>query len=303
MTRALCRSSLAVAAAGLAMSGPAWAALVPVYEPFNYTAGTPLSGQGSDAVHTWAATGTGPDEPVVGAGNLAVPAPLPAAPGNRAVYGGTGMTDRLSLVDTPGTGVNQGAVYYSLALTVTNTGNVTGQAGAVGQIIAGFNNTVGPQAGNPSAHGADLWIQPGATAGTFRVGFSQTSATSTRAFHSEEFDLGETVFVVAAYEYVEGGTNNDRARVWINPTSGLGQATEPAATLTAQGATADLNDIESFLLFQTATSTTNTLGEGGVQVDELRVGDSWQSVTPEPSALALLGLGGVLFLRRGRRSR
>src|SRR4051812_10441158 len=116
------------------------AALLPVYEPFNYDPATVtrLDGQKPDANHEWYQAGPSQPNgvPRPTAGNLSLPDNMPAASGNHAIWGGTGETARLGVITFDaggnGQGVTSGKVYYSLAITVTDVGTVTGVSPSIG---------------------------------------------------------------------------------------------------------------------------------------------------------------------------
>jgi hypothetical protein len=310
---------LGAAVAGAVTGGSASAALIPVYEPFNYDPAsvTKLDDQMPDADHIWyhagAAQPTGIARPA--AGNLSVPDGLPAASGNHAVYGGAGETARLQLVDFVGgvgQGVTSGKVYYSLALTVTDTGTITGQPGAIGQMLMGFNNTPTDGGSAPTALGACVWVQPGTNADSYRLGFSSDANTADRTFETGDHPLGSTVFLVGELELVDGA-KNDVSNLWINPGSlGNDEADLPAPTIpltnTSAGG-ADLSNVSTFILYRPANgAVTNVTGVDGIQVDELRVGGTYAAVTPVPEPATAAAAGALLLLgsaslRRGPRRR
>jgi hypothetical protein len=297
------------------------AALLPVYEPFNYDPATvtKLAGQKPDAGHTWYQAG--PDQPNgvprPTAGNLTMPDGMPAATGNHAIWGGNGESARLGVVTFDeggnGQGVTSGKVYYSLAITVTNLGSVTGVNPSVSQIIAGFNNTPADQTNQPSALGAPIWITPGTARDeqgnptTFRLGFSSTQNTADRTFETDEHPFGTTLFVVGEYE-LNSGTKNDGGAMWINPTMlGADEGNLPSATFSKTNTSAggnDLNNVSTFMLYRPSIlATVNVPGVDGMQIDELRVGDTFASVTPtpEPATAGLLVASGAMLLARRRR--
>jgi len=86
--------------------------------------------------------------------------------------------------------------------------------------------------------------------------------------------------------------DSDRADMWVNPTLGA----EPPATSNANVALAANGDFDRLnLRVQTAT------GSASASFDEIRIGDSFASVVPEPDMVALAGLGaGLVGLRRRR---
>ena len=103
-------------------------------------------------------------------------------------------------------------------------------------------------------HGADFYHRPGA----------------------------ETVFAVLKYTF--DSVNGDSAKLFINPIPG---DPEPAAQLTVTAGTAlTLNTgIRSFYV------RNNSVEPDTLLIDELRIGDTWEDVTPavpEPATLVLL---------------
>jgi len=86
--------------------------------------------------------------------------------------------------------------------------------------------------------------------------------------------------------------DSDRADMWVNPTLGA----EPPATSNANVALAANGDFDRLNL-RVQTST----GSASASFDEIRIGDSFASVVPEPGMVALAGLGaGLVGLRRRR---
>lgn len=98
-----------------------------------------------------------------------------------------------------------------------------------------------------------------------------------------------TQFLTASMEFSTGQVN-----LYVNPT-GLGAGLAPAAGLAASW-TSGLHFSSGFDRIVTTAETAT------MNVDEFRVGTTWQDVSPipEPSTYALLGLGlaALVFLRR-----
>ncbi|MEM9416307.1 MAG: PEP-CTERM sorting domain-containing protein [Planctomycetota bacterium] len=93
---------------------------------------------------------------------------------------------------------------------------------------------------------------------------------------------GETVHLVIKLTYQPG---NDIVELFVNPAAGV----EPTV---AQATKTDLN------------VTFNAIGFGhrdsNWTIDEIRYGDTYADVIPEPNSLALMALGGILARRRRR---
>lgn len=129
----------------------------------------------------------------------------------------------------------------------------------------------------------------GAAPGLFRIGIGNEAGTP--VFLPTDLSLNTTYLVVARLDL---GTDN--STLWINPLS-LG---DPSVTATDTIGYAGL--INSFALRQGTTGTSPNIGApGDIYLDDLRVGGSFASVIPEPSAFALLALGlGTWIVRRRR---
>ncbi len=275
---------------------PASAAL-PLYEPFDYPAAADLAGQSPNGgTDLWAATGTsgtgGTDAITIATGSLTVPG-LASPLGNSILYGGLGLTDRLSI----GTPISSGTLFYSFLFNVQDLGSLSTGGG----FMAGFNNSVGTQTGQPTTIGARLLTRLSGTG--FNVGIEKNSGTAANfVFDTAVRNVGDTIFVVGSYTFNTGGTTNDGVSLWINPDmSTFGMASAPAPTLVGTVVGTDLGSIASFLFRQGST----TAVPGAVVADELRVDTTWAGVTvPEPSSMVLGAVaGGAILLRRRRESR
>ena len=290
---------------------PSFATLA-LYEPFDYTVGS-IVGQSPAAGQAWQVGGTANPAPQVNNSGLSVPG-LQASLGGALTLSGAASSARVKYL-TPFAEPAVGAdypLYYSLAFKVTDI-SVLGTAGAY---FFGFNNLTASSAGTFSTYGTKLYIVPGSDASHFKIGLAKNNKPSplieiTDA--TQNYAVGDTLFVVGSYTQVNGGNNingggNDGPiKLWINPDSStfgggseaiVGQSqtllslTSNAGDLSGSGN----RDIESFAVRQASGSWAS------VVIDELRVGTTWADVTPtipEPStaALALLA-GAVIAIRR-----
>jgi Immunoglobulin I-set domain. len=273
-------------AAGNVTSDPASLTVVyalPLFEPFNYPAAANLGGQISPDLAAWADVGTSTAGPFVTVrpGNLDVNG-LPRPTGSSILFGGLGKSARLSL--PTGKALNNGTVYFSLMLRVLD---LTG-ASPSGGFIAGFNNSVGTQTGQPNVVGTRLYLR---TAGTgFNLGVAKNSSiTSDWIWDNTIQATNQTIFLVGSYTFTSVAvTNDDIARLWINPSPAFfGSATPPPATLTATtGNDITADQIASFVFFQRSA----IVEPAAMVADEFRLDTTWAGVTPAYPAPATLDI-------------
>jgi hypothetical protein len=283
-------------------------------DDFGYTTPGTLSGNvnpGSGTAWDFFGTGTG--------GSLSLAAqdvPYPAYTGwtaavnntsahpTGATYSGNGY-DRLQI----GSAISSGSVFYSLTLRVTDIQGANFRDNTAGSFLAALRNdstfTTTASSSRDPALAARLSIRaatPGIGTGGpnsgmatgFVLGIQNTqsgSDTSSRAFDSEVFQQGDTIFVVVEHVF-NAGASDDEVRLYINPPVGLPGA--PDATSTS--ATTDLANIQGFVLRSNSTLPASAI------VDNLRVGTTWADVAPvpEPGSIAALGLLGAGLLARRR---
>jgi len=249
---------------------------LPYCEPFNYPAGANLGGQLSPCFMTWDDVGTTTAGPYVTtvAGNLSV-AGLAASTGNCIQFGGLGKSARFSFAPTAA--VTVGTLYYSFLLKVTDP---TGMSSS-GIFFAGFNNTPGTQTNQPSVIGTRVYIRT--AAGGFNLGLSKNSSTSSDwVWDSRVFTNNQIIFIVGSYTFSTNTSSDDSVSLWLNPSSAsFGAASPPTASLTTtNGSDISSSKIASFVFFQRDSAE-----PAAMLADELRIGPTWASVTPRPSAV------------------
>lgn len=160
--------------------------------------------------------------------------------------------------------------YFSFLLNVTNTTGLT----AGGAYFIGFGGTAGASV---TVYFPRLFIKLGTTPNTFQLGILNTSggAGAVATYLPTEYTPGTTMLVVAkATAPAVGGAIT--SSLWVNPTPG---AAEPAAGVTNAGGTSTwpANGIQSVYLRQAT-------GTGNYEIDEIRAGETWASVTPGAAA-------------------
>ena len=241
---------------------------MPWREPFNYSAGSALAGQTNSDGLVWADVGTSTagTNVTVEVGNLSI-AGLSTSYGNSIRFGGLGKSARFSFSPI----VSSGTLYFSFALKVLD---LTG-ASASGGFFAGFNNSTGTQANQPTVVGARLYLR--ATGGGFNLGVAKNSDVDW-FWDPRVFTTNETLFIVGSYTLVSGSTNNDTAALWINPSpTDFGAVTAPSSNAITASTGTDLSgNLSSFVFFKRSATA-----EPAVMIaDDLRIGTTWASVTP-----------------------
>ena len=242
--------------------------------------------------------------PTIVAGDIPYAGLAGSVSGRSAQFQGTGSSALYNLTTDPnGTGYTSGlgntTVFYSFTLRLSDISSLpTNESGA--KLIAGFtkieshkNTTV-----TPNSVGAQLWIRSDGATG-YRLGFEGGSGANnviaTPTFDLTSHVIGETLFIVGQYDF-----NSASGSLWVNPIPG---SLQPAPNVT-DAASSAMQRVASFTLF----GDNPAVGSGDFavmgQIDNLRDGLTWASVTPlpEPSTVTLAALGVVgLCSRRSLR--
>jgi hypothetical protein len=260
--------------------------------PTNDTLATPNPGQHNVAYNLdWRYAGNqtaNNNPPGITGGSLGYPGLAPST-GNSVAYDTSQIASaRIEIPGGPYTGVTgtDATIYWSGLMKVTSLGSLT--TGLSGILLAHISNTVGPGT-LPTAVGGSLKIKADGTGGYF-IGTGVNNANAALVFTSTAYQPNDTVFVVGSYTSVAGGAN-DFVKMWVNPSPAtFGAGSPPTETLmgtTVTGATGE--PVTSMAAF--ALRNVNTVGDPDVLFDELRIGESWASVTPTPEAGAFLTMG------------
>lgn len=233
-----------------------------VIDVFNYTGAPSANGW---AIHS---ASSGPFNTLTtasDAGSSLSYAGLPASIGNRVAYvAGNGEDLNKALTGISGTG------YYSLLLKVPNTTGMN----TSGDYFMGFATVAGTT--GVTNFGGRLYVKPGATAGTFQIGLMNNGGGGGAVtFAPTEYPVGTTVFIVVK---LDGTTSPVQGSLFVNPVPG---ATEPAADLTNTTSTNAYSTFASLFMRQGGTASSGT---GNLEVDEIRAGSTWSSVTPSGCA-------------------
>ncbi|QHI68925.1 FG-GAP repeat domain-containing protein [Tichowtungia aerotolerans] len=143
-----------------------------------------------------------------------------------------------------------GTLYYSFLMKVTEAPSA---------------NTFITYMRSGSVYGARLYTQP-ESASSYRLGISNSNTTSP-SLVSESLDVGRTYFVVVEYAFITDGT--DTLSLYLNPVPGQSQPDTPDALYSGT----EISSFDTIALRQTT-------GCGTFELDELRVGTSWEAVAP-----------------------
>ncbi len=235
----------------------AWAnaqATLPLYEPFDYSDGN-LVGNSING-GTWTQTGTNTASPVqVSAGSLTYPG-LPSS------LGGKVTLINASSAEDPGLNItNQtaGTLYVSFILNVTNPGNTTGD----------YFFHFAPQSGSSNFR-CSVFIRQGSSSSKYQLGLHKLSQVASAVWTATEYDVGTPVLITVAYVF-SPDTDDDICYLWVNPP--LKQPSPPTPTLTMASGT-DSTGLGRVCLRQGSGNVNLNL-----QLDELRVSNSWGDVT------------------------
>jgi hypothetical protein len=240
-------------------------ASLPVYESFNYAAGNLVGNAG------WSQTGNPPTtaNPVQVVDTSLTYTGLPDSAGRKvSLLNGTNYEDPGFDITPTGSQSEASSVFVSCILNVVNPGLPAGEyflhVCTAGMTSIDFHSRV--------------FVRQGAGgAGFFNMGIRNYSA-DTIQFETTERAVATPIFVVVSYDFVTGGTGNDTSRLWVNPTLGAGTAPAPLLTATATGV--DLAAVGRINLRQPSANTGQSL-----EVDEIRAGTTWTSVTPAKSGV------------------
>jgi hypothetical protein len=230
-------------------------------EPFYYTAHA-TNGVAAQSGGVWYNANTG-DSVIVASGSLSISG-LWSSIGNKITFDGAGVESYRSFQS-----YTTGTVYYSFILNVSSLGSLN----TTGGYFSGM-------ASSSSSFGPAIWTRQNGS--NYDIGVSARSNT-TVSWSAGSYSTGNSVFIVTSYQFNTGTTSDDIVKLWINPNSlSFGTGTEPTAnfTITNSGGT-DMTSLNRVFVRQDAATLTPS-----IQMDELRVGVTWASVTP-PTATVI----------------
>lgn len=224
------------------------------YEPFAYSnVGGPVSG---NEPANWTFGGTGPNDLNVTSGSLSYPG-LAASMGNSVTNGGDGLGVRRLF----GTSITSGTMYFSALFRIIEMGAWNGASSSIGALTAP-NNTA-----------FRLSVMVKKEFSRYVIGVQKGGAGVSPVFDTNEYQAGETVFLVGRYDFNE---SPNTVSLWINPdASTFGAVAPPAGFISATMGT-DGFAIDRFNMRQNTEASV----PAAMQWDELRVGNTWRDVTP-----------------------
>ncbi|MCX6325736.1 MAG: T9SS type A sorting domain-containing protein [Bacteroidia bacterium] len=247
---------------------------LPVYDGISYTAGTLVY----DATNWWVLNSTAVNDVAVTAGSLTYTG-LRESAGNKISIGGDGDDFVIWFGDQP----TDSKTYYSLIFQVTGMSGISAGTTAY---FAGFSNngTTG------SSNGCGIYFQVDAiNPAKFNIGHGTRAASTivpvwnTSGGSPVQYSVNTPIFVVGCYEAIgvyTAGVPNDKSSLWINPSAAnFEDLLPPAASInTALTGTApnDVSVVNRFFLRQDLTTN-----NPAIEVDEIRIGLTWSSVTPK----------------------
>lgn len=228
-----------------------------LYHSFNYTGALNANG--------WTThSGTAAQFQSDNAGSLTYPN-LASSQGNKVNYVAGNTED----VNYP-TSLVADSAYYSFLLNVPSSSPLSLNSSTTGDNIIGFGQTTGAVL---SVFAGQIRIRQGTATNTFQIALVNTGAASLVPTNfSQDLQINTTYFLVVR---VLRTTSPIQATLWINPTPG--SANPPTASQTSTQGTGTLSAFASVYMRQSGTLTAGT---GNLQIDEIRVGTTWVSVTP-----------------------
>jgi hypothetical protein len=228
-----------------------------VYEPFNFT--------GSLNANGWSThSGTAGQFQSDNAGSLTYPN-LALSQGNKVNFVAGNGED----INYP-TSLIADSAYYSFLLNVPSSTQLSLNTVTTGDNFIGFGQTAGATL---TVFAGQIRIRQGSAPNTFQLALVNSGAgTLVPTTFSQDLQINTTYFLVVRVLRLASPI---QATLWINPAPGSAFSPTPSQT-SAQGT----NTLSAFASLYLRQSGTLTAGTGNLQIDEIRVGTSWTSVTP-----------------------
>jgi hypothetical protein len=250
-------------------------------EDFNYTFPGNIGGNGDAtatlfnnwATHSNTAGNTGTID--LFSGSLNYPG-FAVSTGNRILLPGANATvprDINRAITTSAT-----TVYYSLLINVLDNSQLS-------PTTPNYFTGIGATAGNPvTVLGARLGAYSTNAGANYRLSIQNTSGgTPTFTDFATDLAYGTTYLVVLKYDRAASPTV---ASLWVNPSSSSFGGAEPAGSVSNNSGTSTFAAFASVFLRNTATTPK-------VEIDEIRIGQTWSDVTPANLGLQENNISGL----------
>ncbi len=172
--------------------------------------------------------------------------------------------------------------YYSALIKPVDNVGMQPNTSVSGDYFLALGGTAGASLTSLPAR---VYIRQGVTPNTVNLGvLNNSGGPATPAFLSDDFAVGVTYFVVVKYDLAL-----NTASLFLNPIAG---GAEPTASSTNATGTsiAPAAGIASIAIRQGGNATTGT---GNVEIDEIRVGETWASVTPATLSVKQNSIAGL----------
>jgi len=162
-----------------------------------------------------------------------------------------------------------GTAYYSALINVPNlTGQATNDTTGNSFLSLGTLSESTPP--TLALFSGRLYIKAGAAANTFKLGvLNGAGGTANPTFSTKEYSINKTHFVVVKYDL-----SKNTATLFVNPTVGGTEAA--AAAINATGNMAAPTRVSRLVIREAGSAASGT---GNVQIDEIKIGESWDAVT------------------------
>ena len=205
---------------------------------------------------------------------------LTISTGSLSYTGLTSVGNKIALVAGNTEDVNKasaasltGIAYYSAIINLPNTTSLNANT-ATGDYFLMTSATAGA---GLTAFSARLYIRSGSVANTFNIGvLNNSGGTAAPSYVSTDYAINTAIFIVVKYDL-----STNTASLFVNPAIG---STEGTATATnGTGTTAAPTQIGAIAIRQGGNATAGT---GNVEIDELRLGATWSSVTSSSLSVA-----------------
>ncbi|MGQ7947361.1 T9SS type A sorting domain-containing protein [Flavobacterium sp. WC2509] len=254
---------------------------LPLYEGFNYIAGTNVIGQGD---WTNASTSTVTNDALIATSPVWGNNGLPTAAGEALAISRAGDDPQLAFAPAP----QSGSLYSSFVMKVTSL--MTGTVATPSYITSGTSTASGPAPSfffsfaffntgtSSTSYAGSVFIRRDNSTDTdkFRLGIGASNTVAVDAdvvWSPTVFTIGDEIVVVTKYDI-----DNKVAKMWINPTI---SSTEPADQVVSGVRTGSIKPDRLRLNKNSAATTPYMI------IDEIRGANNWGEVVGGASTLGL----------------